>query len=284
MKRTLTLLTLLVFGAGMLAYAQELTTHHVNDNIYMIEGDGGNIGVSVGDDGILIIDDKFARLSDAIRAEVAKLDDGKLEFILNTHHHGDHTGANEKLGGEAHIIAHANVRKRLAEGKNIDDETVRNGIPVITFDESLSLHFNGEEIKAVHAPTGHTDGDSIIFFTKANVVHMGDQFFLGRFPYVDLDGGGDVAGYLKNVKEMLRVLPSDVRIIPGHGPLGTVEDLKEFARTIDETTAIIRKQIDDGKSIEEIQKAGLPDKYAPLGAGFISVERWIEIVHTSFTR
>jgi len=284
MKRTLLLLTLLAVYGGLPACAQELTTHHVNDNIYMLEGDGGNIGVSVGDDGILIIDDKFESFSDAIRAEVAKLNDGKLEFILNTHHHGDHTGANEKLGAEAHIIAHSNVRERLAEDKDLSDETARDGIPVITFDESLSLHFNGDELKMVHLPTGHTDGDSIIMFTKANVVHMGDQFFLGRFPYVDLGSGGDVAGYLKNVKEMIRVLPSDVKIIPGHGPLGTLEDLKIFARNIEETTAIIRKHIDEGKSMEDIQKAGLPDKYDDLAWNFITTDRWIEIVYTSYTR
>lgn len=284
MKRTLLLVTLLAVFSGLPACAQDLTTHHVRGNVYMIEGPGGNIGVSVGDDGILIIDDKFANLAEGIRAEVAKLNDGKLEFILNTHHHGDHTGANETLGAEAHIIAHANVRKRLAEDKDLNDETARNGIPVITFDESLSLHFNGDELKMVHLPTGHTDGDSIVMFTNANVVHMGDQFFLGRFPYVDLGSGGDVAGYLKNVKEMIRVLPSDVKIIPGHGPLGTLDDLKDFARNIEETTGIIREQIREGKSMEDIQKDGLPDKYAPLGKDFINTDRWIEIVYTSYTR
>ncbi len=136
----------------------------------------------------------------------------------------------------------------------------------------------------VHLPTGHTDGDSIVMFTNANVVHMGDQFFLGRFPYVDLGSGGDVAGYLKNVKEMIRVLPSDVKIIPGHGPLGTLDDLKDFARNIEETTGIIREQIREGKSMEDIQKDGLPDKYAPLGKDFINTDRWIEIVYTSYTR
>lgn len=284
MKRTFALFTVLAVCGGLPAFAQDLKTHHVSDNVYMIEGPGGNIGVSVGDDGILIIDDKFANLSEAIRAEVAKLNDGKLEFILNTHHHGDHTGANEALGAEAHIVAHANVRKRLAEDKDLSDEATRNGIPVIAFDESLSLHFNGDELKMVHLPTGHTDGDSIILFMNANVVHMGDQFFLGRFPYVDLGGGGDVAGYLKNVKEMIRVLPSDVKIIPGHGPLGNLEDLKDFARNIEETTAIIRKQIHEGNSVEDIQKTGLPNKYDDLAWNFITTDRWIEIVYTSFTR
>ncbi|MEM9491778.1 MAG: MBL fold metallo-hydrolase, partial [Myxococcota bacterium] len=150
----------------------KITTVPVSGNIYMLIGRGGNIGVSVGDDGILIVDDQFAPLADKIRAALAELDKGDLQYVLNTHHHGDHTGGNPVFGKEATIIAHDNVRKRL-----IADNKPAEGWPVITFDTTLTVHFNGEEIRAVHFAKGHTDGDSVIFFEKSNVVHMGDHFF-----------------------------------------------------------------------------------------------------------
>ena len=157
----------------------------VAGNVYMLEGAGGNIGVSVGDDGILIVDDQFAPLADKIRAALKALADKKLRFILNTHWHGDHTGGNVAFGPEATIIAHDNVRKRLStEQKSRSSKAPRRAspkeaLPVITFDQSLSVHFNGEEIRAIHYPQGHTDGDSVIFFTASNVVHLGDDFFAG---------------------------------------------------------------------------------------------------------
>src|SRR4026209_1900451 len=170
----------------------EIKSTKVNGNVYMLEGAGGNIGVSVGADGILIVDDQFAPLADKIRAALKSLGEGKLKFILNTHWHGDHTGGNASFGPEAPIIAHDNVRRRLATEqkseffKRTTPASPKEALPVITFDKSLSVHFNGEEIKVIHFPQGHTDGDSVIFFTSSNVVHLGDDFFAGRFPFVDL--------------------------------------------------------------------------------------------------
>ena len=167
---------------SILAWAQrdfsdvEIKTIHAAGNIYMLEGRGGNIGVSVGSDGILMVDDQFEPLADKIEAALKKLSDGQLKFVLNTHFHGDHTGGNEVFGPTAPIIAHTNVRERLKVKLSPE------GLPIITFDTSLSIHFNGEEIRVIHFPKGHTDGDSVIFFTGANVVHMGDHFFSGRFP------------------------------------------------------------------------------------------------------
>ena len=161
----------------------EIKATKVAGNVYVLEGAGGNIGVSVGPDGILIVDDQFAPLADKIRASLKTLDQGKLKFILNTHWHGDHTGGNAAFGPEAPIIAHDNVRKRLSTEQRIElfKQTVpaspKQALPVITFDQSLTVHFNGEEIKAIHFPHGHTDGDSVIFFSASNVVHLGDDFF-----------------------------------------------------------------------------------------------------------
>src|SRR5262249_5353495 len=173
----------------------------VAGTVYMLEGSGGNIGVSVGEDGILIVDDQFAPLVPKIQAALKGISDKPVKFVLNTHWHGDHTGGNEKLGALAPIIAHTNVRKRLGS-----ESTTRTGqkrppspkaaLPVITFDDRLTVHLNGEDIRAIHFPSGHTDGDAIIFFTQSNVVHMGDDFFSGQFPFIDLQSGGTVKGYI----------------------------------------------------------------------------------------
>lgn len=262
----------------------------VAGNVYMLEGSGGNIGVSVGTDGILIVDDQFAPLADKIRVALKDLNPGKLRFILNTHWHGDHTGGNAAFSPEAPIIAHDNVRKRMASEqyseffKRTTPASPQEALPVITFDKTLAVHFNGEEIRAIHFPQGHTDGDSVVFFTTSNVVHLGDDFFAGRFPYVDLDAGGSVVGLAKNIGEIIAKVPADAKLIPGHGPISTVDDLKAYHRMLVETTAIVRKKIAARKSLQQIKTEGLPEEWKPWGVGFIKTEQWLELVHRSLTR
>lgn len=272
------------FGFVFAGHAQrdfsdvEIKIIPVAKNIAMLQGAGGNIGVSVGDDGILIVDDQFAPLAEKIEAALATLNPGKLKFVLNTHHHGDHTGGNGVFGAAgAVIVAQTNVRARLVA----DEKVAVAAYPVITYDEGASVHFNGEEIKLAHIGPGHTDGDTIVRFTGANVVHMGDQFFNGGFPYIDLGSGGSVDGYIATVKLMLGELSPDTKIIPGHGPLASVDDLKNFYAMLVETTGLIKKAIADGKTLEEIKAAGLPEKWAGWGSGFIPEERWIETVFNS---
>ncbi len=267
----------------------EIKVTKVAANVYMLEGSGGNIGVSVGSDGILIVDDQFAPLADKIKAALKTLGDGKLKFILNTHWHGDHTGGNVVFGPDAPIIAQTNVRKRLASDqkselfKRTTPASPKEALPVITFDESLSVHFNGEEIRVIHYPHGHTDGDSVIFFTTSNVVHMGDHFFAGRFPFVDLESGGNVEGYAKNVGDVLTKLPAGVKIIPGHGPLSDVEGLKAFHRMLIETIDIVRKRMAAGKTLDQIKAGGLPEEWKPWGTGFIKQDLWIETIFKSLS-
>ena len=250
-------------------------------------GAGGNIGVSVGTDGVLIVDDQFAPLAEKIRAAVRELNPGPLRFVLNTHFHGDHTGSNAAFGRESTIIAHDNVRKRLASEQTVLGEKVpaspREALPVITYAQSVSIHFNDEEIRVIHFPHGHTDGDSVIFFTGSNVVHMGDDFFAGRFPFVDIDSGGDVLGLTKNVGDIIAQVPADVKLIPGHGPLSTLDDLKGYHRMLVATTDIVRRQIKAGKTLAQIKAAGLPDEWKTWGSGFIKTEVWIETVYRSLT-
>jgi cyclase len=280
--KSLSFLTLATLLYAQLGLAQtrdfskvEIKVIPVAKNIHMLEGSGGNIGVSVGPDGILIVDDQFAPLAEKIEAAVKGLNPGKLKFVLNTHHHGDHTGGNTAFGTKgATIVAQSNVRIRLTKDLNVKKE----GHPVVTFDNSSSVHFNGEEIKLIHYGPGHTDGDSVIYFTGANVVHMGDQFVSG-FPFVDFTSGGNVAGYIKTVATVLEKIPADAKVIPGHGTLSTVEDLKNFHAKLVETSDFVKKQIAEGKSLTDIKAQGLPEKYKGNNA-----DRWITAIHQEATK
>lgn len=260
----------------------------LTETIYMLKGSGGNIGASIGSDGTLIIDDQFAPLAEKIQTALNTLSGKNPAFILNTHWHGDHTGGNKVFGEAGTIVAHNNVRKRLAEGRPGGNRPTppapKVALPVITFDASLSIHFNGEEIRALHMPHGHTDGDAVIFFTKSNVVHMGDLFFNGRFPFVDLNSGGTVAGYVSAVEKVIAQTAPTAQIIPGHGELATLDNLKTFHKTLTETTAIIRKHIDQGKSLEAIQQGKPLEKWSSWGSGFISTDRWIATIFNSYKK
>ena len=293
-KRFLLLVPVFFWMAATPSFAQdfskvEIKTIPVAGNVHMLQGAGGNIGVSVGPDGILIVDDQYAPLADRIKAALKKLADGKLKFILNTHYHGDHTGSNPAFGPEAPIISHANARKRLTAEQVSKffgwkfPPMAKEGLPVITFDQSVSVFFNGEEIKVVHFPHGHTDGDSVVFFHSSNVVHMGDNFFNGRFPVVDLENGGDVEGMTKNVGDIISRLPPDVKVIPGHGPLSDLEGLKTFHRMLAQTTEVVRKKMKAGKTVAQIKAEGLPEEWKTWGTGYIKTEMWLELIYTSLS-
>ncbi len=265
----------------------EITATYVAGNVYMLQGRGGNIGVSVGPDGALLVDDQFAPLADRIRAALAGMVEGDidLKFVLNTHWHGDHTGGNVEFGPEAPIIAHANVRKRLATRQEralgVIEPSPPDALPVITFADSISIHFNGEEIRAIYLPHGHTDGDAVVYFSGSNVVHMGDDFFSGRFPFVDLSSGGSVQGLVVAVRSVLEQLPPDVKIIPGHGPLSGREDLEAYLEMVEESLGLVSAGIEAGRGLQELQAEGMPDRWADWGGGFINSDRWIEILYRS---
>ncbi len=254
----------------------KVTSQHVAGKVHMLKGAGGNIAVSVGEDGTLIVDDQYAPLAERIQGAINKLGGERPKYVLNTHYHGDHTGGNAAFGTAATIIAHDNVRIRLLGESGLASVA----LPVVTFDEQISVHFNGEAIELTHLPTGHTDGDMIVWFRDSNVVHMGDLLFNGSFPYVDVDSGGSVSGVVDNLKRVIAMLPADVKVIPGHGALGGLGLIRTAHRLISESSVLIMREIEAGASdariIAELDKA-----YPEAGKGFISAERWLSIVRSS---
>ncbi|HZU31000.1 MAG TPA: MBL fold metallo-hydrolase [Candidatus Angelobacter sp.] len=293
MRKVLLTLCCSVFCGAILAHAQdqdfskvEMKVQKVAGTVYMLEGSGGNIGASVGDDGIVIVDDEFLPLADKIEAALKGISDKPIKVVLNTHWHGDHTGGNPHFGEKAPIVAQENVRKRLASGgKGRFGETKpadKSALPIITFEDKVSVHLNGEDIRAIHFPNGHTDGDSVIFFTQSNVVHMGDDFFNGgMFPFIDIDSGGSVQGMIAGDEKVLAEVPDDVKIIPGHGPLATKEDLRKFIAVLKETSAAVAAGIKQGKTLDQLKKEKVLAKWDSWGQGFIKTDMFTEILYDS---
>jgi cyclase len=267
----------------------EIKVQKVSGTVYMLEGAGGNIGASVGEDGIVVVDDEFLPLAQKIEAALKGITDKPVKFILNTHWHGDHTGGNPYFGEKAPIVAQENVRKRLAEGGKTRFGEVKPApkaaLPVITFDDKVSVHLNGEDIRAIHFPNGHTDGDSVIFFPQSNVVHMGDDFFNGgMFPFIDLESGGSVQGMIAGDEKVLAQVPDDVKIIPGHGPLATKDDLRKFIAMLKETSAAVQAGINQHKTIDQLKQEKVLAKWDSWGQGFIKTDVFVEILYDSLTK
>ena len=299
MRRLLTFFGLLALGAGQIlghgdnSHSEkrqdvQVKTTKITGNVYLLQGAGGNIGALTGMEGILIVDDDYKRVSVKLAAALKELGSEKPRYILNTHWHGDHTEGNEFFGKDSTIVAHANVRKRLLDPPVIFGQKTAPypafALPVVTYTETMSLHLNGEEVRLVHFPNGHTDGDTVVFFKNANVVHFGDYFFNGFFPFVDIDSGGSVQGMINNVGALIRQVPADAKLIPGHGPLATLDDLKNYHQTLVETSNLIQAEMQKGKSVADIKKAGLPAKYATWGSGFIKTDFWIDTVYRSYSK
>jgi cyclase len=261
----------------------EVKATKVAGSVYVLTGAGGNIGVSVGDDGIVIVDDQYAPLAPKIEAALKTISDKPLRFILNTHYHGDHTGGNEHFGKTAPIVAHENVRKRLASSTTRLGQTTpaapKGALPVLTFNDSVTIHLNGEDVRAVHMPHGHTDGDSIIWFTKSNVVHMGDDFFNGLFPFVDQENGGSVRGLMANLDKVINVLPDDAKVIPGHGALSDKAGLRKYRDMLGATWTAVENGVGAGKSLDQLKADKVLAGWESWGTGFIKTDFWIETIH-----
>lgn len=252
-----------------------ITSKKLTDTTFMFTGSGGNIGVSAGTDGILIIDDQFAPLAEKITASLNNIQPGVPKYIVNTHYHGDHTGGNAHFGEKGTILAHHNVLKRLAA----DSKTSKSALPVITYSDRISIHFNQDTLDILHLGPGHTDGDSVVHWQKANVIHMGDLYFKDRFPFIDLNGGGSVLGYRDNVATILDRIDDKTQIIPGHGDLANKTELLEFKHMLDNCINWMKSEKAQGKTLTQIKKMGVPEEYKQWSWNFITADKWIDTLY-----
>lgn len=259
----------------------KITSEKLSDNIYALFGEGGNIGLAIGENAAYLIDDQFGPLTEKIVAHVQTLTDKPINFVLNTHLHGDHTGGNENLAkAGAMIIAHDNVRKRMVTA---DEPQPEGAFPVVTFNDKMTLYLgNGKSLHAMHVNSAHTDGDTYYYFPEDNVIHMGDNFFSGSYPYIDLNSGGDIDGLISNVSMALGIVDDGTKIIPGHGAVSSKADLESYKSVLVTLRARVKKARDEGKSLEETQKLGLSKEWdATHGQGFINADRIIEFIYKS---
>lgn len=267
----------------------EIATTDLGSGIYMLTGRGGNIGISTGKDGVFMIDDQFAPLASKITDAVAKLSDLPVKIVLNTHWHGDHTGGNELFGSkDALIFAHANVRKRMSTDQFIAafkrkvPAAPDGAWPVVTFTRDVNLHLNGNTIEVIHIPNAHTDGDAIVIFGEANVVHMGDIFFAGMYPFIDLSSGGSIDGMMAAVRSGLARSNAKTKIIPGHGPLQDKAGLEAYLVMLETIRNKVAKLKAKGRTLEETQAAKPGGAYnAEIGDGFIKPDVFVEFVFQS---
>lgn len=269
-----------------------VTSVKLTDNIYMLSAKGGNVGVFIGKDGTFVIDDQFAPLSEKLLAKIKSLGGDSPKFLVNTHFHGDHTGGNENFGKQgALIVAHDNVRERLVKGAfikafnaNIPPAPV-DALPVITFAKKMHFHLNGDELSVLHTPNAHTDGDSFIHFKKANVVHAGDIFFNGFYPFIDPEHGGSLKGVIAAVDKILAITNADSKIIPGHGPLADRKQLEAYGLMLKTAYANLLKLKNDGVSAEDAKsKNPLESLDAQWSKGMFTSNRWIEIVYPAVSK
>ena len=270
----------------------QMKVTHVAGTVYMLEGEGGNIGASVGEDGIVVVDDQYAPLADKIKAALKGVTDKPIRFIINTHYHEDHTSGNAVFQKDVPVIAQDNVRKRLEEGvtagnmgslKAVHKPQPKEALPILTFDHDMTVHLNGEDIRALHYPHGHTDGDSIIFFPKSNVVHMGDDFVRYGFPFIDLSAGGSVEGMIAALEEIIPKLPADVKVIPGHGAISNLDDVRTYVVMLKDTRAVVEDGIKQGKSLVQLQQEKVLSRWEKYKNDFISSDTFIETLYNDVT-
>jgi cyclase len=273
----------------------EIKVTKVSGNIYMLEGAGGNIAASVGEDGIVIVDDEFAPLADKIQAALKNLGvtDKPVRFVINTHYHGDHTGGNAPFSSAGStVIAQDNVRKRLETGgvagnggslKMENKPAEKAALPIITFEHDVTVHLNGEDIRALHFPAGHTDSDAIIFFPKNNVVHMGDDFVRYGFPFIDVSAGGSVQGMISAMEKATAQLPSDVKVIPGHGALSSLDDVRTYTKMLKETSAAVEAALKAHKTLDQMKQEKILAPWSKFSGDFVNTDVFTETLYNSLT-
>lgn len=267
----------------------EFESFQLSETVYMLTGAGGNVGVSSGSDGLYIIDDQVKEVSGPLLGAIRKISDKPIRFVINTHYHGDHTGGNESIGkAGAVIVAQDNVYKRMSTDQasvfmnNVTPAYAKAALPVITFNDRVSFHLNGETAKVFHVANGHTDGDSIIYFEGSNVIHMGDMYFNGLYPYVDLDAGGSIKGMIEAAELALSLSNDGTRIIPGHGPLALTDDLRGYRDYLVQATANVQSLIDEGNDLQQVIAARPTAEWDDtLGKVWITPAQFVTFIYNS---
>ncbi len=267
----------------------KIETIQVSDGIYMLMGEGGNIGVSAGEDTVFLIDDQYAPLTEKIKRAVAAISPKPIQFVLNTHWHGDHTGGNENLGeAGVIIIAHENVRARMSVEQFLEffgsrvPPSPKAALPMATFNDAVTFHINGQEIHIFHMPPAHTDGDSVIHFRQSNVVHTGDLFTYGQFPFIDIASGGSVEGLITSADRLLELVNANTKIIPGHGPLSDRSRLQEFRDMLVTIRDRIKPMIEADKTLEEILATRPTREFnQQWGQRFLNPDQFTRLIYTS---
>jgi glyoxylase-like metal-dependent hydrolase (beta-lactamase superfamily II) len=269
----------------------EIKTMEIKDNLYLLQGSGGNIAILTGEDGVLMVDSQFDGLAEKNKAAIKKLSDHSVNFLINTHWHGDHTGGNGAFSNDgATVVAHQNVRKRLSKDELIQafsreiKAKPKAYWPVITYSEDMQVHFNEEDIFLMHVHNAHTDGDGFVYFSKHNVLHMGDTYFQGRFPFIDLSTGGSLDGLIEAVQAAMMLCDTETVIIPGHGSLSDKKELFTYYTMLNTMKNRLESAIAEGKTIEEMKTMGLDKGYEEWGTGFISSEKMIDQLWTDYNR
>ena len=270
----------------------QIETVKVADGVYMLVGSGGNIGVSTGEDGVFMIDDQFAPLTDKIKAAIAEVSDKSVHFVLNTHWHFDHVGGNENMGeAGAVIVAHENVRKRMSTEQFIEffnqklPPSPKVALPVITFTRDVTFHLNGDETYVFHVENAHTDGDAIIHFREANVMHMGDIYFAGMYPFIDVSSGGSVNGIIAAVSRVLTMIDETTKIIPGHGPLSNKSELKGYLNMLTSIRDQISQHINAEKTLEDVLTSKPTHEFdTDWGHSFLKPDQFVEILYKDLSR
>lgn len=274
-------------------YAQtqevKITVTKVTENVYMIVGQGGNIGLFVGEDGVFMIDDQFAPLTPKVLAAIKTVTNKPVNYLINTHWHGDHTGGNLNMAKEgAIIVSHENVRKRMSMEQVVRGQKRKGSpakaLPVITFTEDLMYYFNGDEVLISHIHDSHTDGDALIYFTKNNVLHMGDAYFEGKFPYIDTNSGGTIDGYIGGIQKAIMLSDDATKIIPGHGNISNKAALKPYLTMLKTLRSRVQVEINKGKSLKEVVANKKITAVYQSFSGWITEERIKTAIYTSLKK
>lgn len=288
---TLILVTISTFSIAQDFEKVQIQTIKVVDGVYMLRGAGGNIGISAGEDGILMIDTQFAELMEKIKSAIAEINRDPIRIVLNTHWHYDHTYGNEPLRKSgALIMAHENTRMRMKSEQTFPDFDMDipvfpdAALPLVTFNDSLTLHFNGDEIQVIHIENAHSDGDIVIYFRKANVMQTGDIYFSVLYPFIDVSHGGSIDGVIAAADKILGIVDKNTKIIPGHGPLSNREGLKKYRDMLITLRDRIQSQIEEGKTLEEVIASNPTADFDKIKAQSVPPEMFVKIVYNDLAK